>query len=95
MPRILSRRQGLIVNAAREALGVVLTALRDALFIKAGAADRVVNYDRQIEIRRFAERCAADDLTRHADRVSDAIRRIDGNQNMKIVLTVVRELLSS
>ena len=80
-------------DTAREALNVVLMALRDALFIKAGASDRIVNRDRQVEIRRFAERYTSEDLAAHADRVSDAVRRIDGNQNVKVVLTVVREIL--
>jgi len=80
-------------DAAREALNVVLMALRDALFIKAGAVQRIVNRDRQVEVRRFAERYTPDDLAAHADLVSDAIRRIDGNQNVKVVLTVVREIL--
>ena len=80
-------------DTAREALNVVLMACRDALFIRAGAADRIVNRDRQVEIKRFAERFTSGELAAHADRVSDAIRRIDGNQNVKIVLTVVREML--
>lgn len=80
-------------DTAREALNVVLMACRDALFIKAGAAARIVNRDRQVEIRRFAERHTPEDLALHTDRVSDAIRRIDGNQNVKVVLTVVREIL--
>ena len=63
------------------------------MFIRAGAADRIVNRDRQVEIKRFAERFTSGELAAHADRVSDAIRRIDGNQNVKIVLTVVREML--
>jgi len=80
-------------DTAREALNAVLMACRDALFIKAGALDRVVNRDRQVEIRRFAERYTPEELSSQADRVSDAIRRVDGNQNVKVVLTVVREML--
>ena len=80
-------------DTAREALNVVLMACRDALFIKAGALDRIVNRDRQVEIKRFAERFTPEELASHTDRVSDAIRRIDGNQNVKVVLTVVREIL--
>jgi DNA polymerase-3 subunit delta' len=80
-------------DTAREALNVVLMAFRDALFIKAGAGSEIVNRDRQVEIRRFAERYTSEDLASHANRVSDAIRRIDGNQNVKVVLTVVREIL--
>ena len=80
-------------DTAREALGVVLMACRDALFIKAGALDKIVNRDRQVEIRRFSERYTPEDLASHTDRVADAIRRIDGNQNVKVVLTVVREIL--
>jgi DNA polymerase-3 subunit delta' len=80
-------------DTAREALNAVLMACRDALFIKAGALDRVVNRDRQVEIRRFAERYTPEELSAQADRVSDAIRRVDGNQNVKVVLTVVREML--
>lgn len=80
-------------DTARTALNVVLMACRDALLIKAGAVERVVNRDRQVEIRRFAERYTAGELAAHTDRVADAIRRIDGNQNTKIVLTVVREIL--
>jgi DNA polymerase-3 subunit delta' len=79
---------------AREALRVILTAVRDALFIKAGAPAVIINRDRAVELKRFAERHAAAALAAQADRVSDAIRRVDGNQNLKIVLTVVREMLS-
>ncbi len=82
-------------DTAREALNIVLMACRDALFIKAGGLDKIVNRDRQVEIRRFAERHMPEDLALYADRVSDAIRRIDGNQNVKVVLTVVREMLVS
>jgi len=80
-------------DGAREALAMILMAFRDALFIKTGALDRIVNRDRQVEIRRFAERYTSGDLVAHVDRVADAIRRIDGNQNIKIVLTLVREIL--
>ncbi len=78
---------------AHEALGVVLMALRDALMIRSGANGMVVNRDRQVEIKRFAERYAPQELLVHVDRVKDAIRRLDGNQNVKVVLTVVREML--
>ncbi|MBF0331343.1 MAG: DNA polymerase III subunit delta' [Candidatus Omnitrophica bacterium] len=80
-------------NSAYEALGIILMALRDALFIKSGAGGAVVNRDRQVEIKRFAERCSPQELSGHVDRVTDAIRRLDGNQNVKVVLTVVREML--
>ncbi len=78
--------------AAREALGIVLMALRDALWIKAGSGREIVNRDRLVELRRFAERSTPQELGAHADRVVDAMRRLDGNQNVKVVLTVVREM---
>ncbi len=80
-------------DTAREALGVLLMALRDALYVKAGATDQVVNRDRQVELKRFSERCTPEVLAGHVDRVGDAIRRINGNQNVKVVLTVVREMI--
>jgi DNA polymerase-3 subunit delta' len=80
-------------DGVREALMVVLMACRDALFIKAGDPPAVVNRDREVEIRRFAERQTAEAIAAQAERVSDAIRRVDGNQNVKIILTLVRELI--
>ena len=79
---------------AREALHVVLMVLRDALLIKAGAADQAVNGDRRPEIERFTARWTPQELSAHVDRVTDAIRRVDGNQNVKVVLTVVRDLMT-
>ncbi len=79
---------------AREALHVVLMVLRDALLIKSGAADKAVNCDRRPEIERFTARWTPQELSAHVDRVTDAIRRVDGNQNVKVVLTVVRDLMN-
>ncbi|MEI8011976.1 MAG: DNA polymerase III subunit delta' [Candidatus Omnitrophota bacterium] len=80
-------------DSAREALGVVLMAWRDALLIKAGDTEHVVNRDRQVEVQRLAGRFTFQELDGHVSRTIDAIRRIDGNQNIKIVLTVVREMV--
>ncbi len=80
-------------DSVREALGVVLMACRDALLIKSGASAYVVNRDRLVEIRRFAERHTLQDIDAQISRTVDAIRRVDGNQNTKVVLTVVREML--
>lgn len=80
---------------AREALGVVLMALRDAVWIKAAPGHTMVNRDRLVELRRFAERYTPQELGAHVDRVVDAMRRLDGNQNVKVVLTVVREMTLS
>ncbi len=81
--------------AAREALGVILMALRDALWIRTEPARAPVNRDRLVELRRFAQRYTPQELGAHADRVVDAMRRLDGNQNVKVVLTVVREMTLS
>jgi hypothetical protein len=68
-------------------------ACRDALFIRTGASQAVVHRDRQVEIRRFAERYTPAQLDAQVRRTTEAIGRIDGNQNIKVVLTVVREML--
>ncbi len=80
-------------DSVREALGVVLMACRDALFIRTGAPQAVVNRDRQLEIQRFAQRYTPLELDAQVRRTAEAIGRIDGNQNIKVVLTVVREML--
>jgi DNA polymerase-3 subunit delta' len=80
-------------DSAYEALNIILMALRDALLIRSGASGAVVNRDRQVEIKRFAERYTPQELSVQVDRMTDAIRRLDGNQNVKVVLTVVREML--
>jgi DNA polymerase III subunit delta' len=80
-------------ESAREALHVVLMACRDALLAKTGAGHKIVNRDRQVEIKRFAEKYTAEALSAHADRIVEAMGRVDGNQNVKSVLTVVRELM--
>ena len=80
-------------DSAREALAVVLMACRDALFIRIGAPQVIVNGDRQVEIRRFAQRYTPQELDAQARRTAEAIGRIDGNQNIKVVLTLVREML--
>ena len=82
-------------DSAREVLSIIVMALRDALMIKIAAPELVVNRDRQVELRRFSERYSAGQLQAHADRVCDAFRRVDGNQNVKLVLSVVREGMST
>ncbi|MFH0753884.1 MAG: DNA polymerase III subunit delta' [Candidatus Omnitrophota bacterium] len=88
-----------VVGPQREdgdlALGVILMVLRDAMMLHCGTPESVVNRDRQVEIKRLAQRYTPRELSAHAALVQDALRRIDGHQNMKVVLTVVREMLVS
>ena len=81
-------------DLARQLCGVLLTFFRDIWLWKNGVTEEALfNRDRLVDVRRLASKYDLSDIERIVDQIVAARRATDENFNVKIALTVLKEML--
>ncbi|MBF0122449.1 MAG: DNA polymerase III subunit delta' [Candidatus Omnitrophica bacterium] len=81
-------------DLARELCGVLLTFFRDVWLWKSGVGEEALfNRDRLVDVRRLASKYDLSDIEHIVDQVVMARRAADENFNVKIALTVLKEMI--
>ena len=82
-------------DRARELCGVLLTFFRDIWLWKSGVTEETLfNRDRLVDVRRLAAKYDLEAIQGIVDQLVMARRAVDENFNVKIALTVLKEMIS-